>query len=104
MVLVLALRLLLALCLFVSFAVLPILAVLVVFFSLFRIAQYFIGFIDFFEFLFRSLIIWIDIGMVFSCQFTVRFLDFCSGGRFTYAQYFVIIDKCHMLYLLFKRF
>src|SRR5206468_3390457 len=61
--------------LFKFFRVLPVFSVLVVFFSLFRIAQYFVCLVDLLKSFVRLLIIRVQVGMIFARQFPVGFLD-----------------------------
>ena len=61
------------------------------------IFQYFVGFIDFFEFrLIAARLVW----MLLNRQLTESLFDFIFARAFTNAKHFIIISFCHSLSLL----
>ena len=66
--------------------------VLVVLGALFRVGKHLVRLIDLLEFFFRFLIVGIDVGMVFTCERTIRLFDICGSRILGYAQHFIIIS------------
>src|SRR5205807_5783473 len=46
-------------------------AELIILLAFLRIRKHFVGFVDFFKFLFGRFIAWIDVGMILTCQLTI---------------------------------
>src|SRR5690554_5816682 len=78
----------------------PILSVLIVFGPFFGITQDLVGLVYFLKLPLGFFIVGVEVGMVFSCQFSIGFFDFISGGIFAYIKYLIIIDKLHILLML----
>src|SRR6266480_4048545 len=76
-------------------AILPVGAELVVPLAFIRVTENFVCFLDFFELLFRLLVVRIQIGMIFAGKLPVRLLDFVFLGRPRNTKDFVIIAKLH---------
>src|SRR6187399_241630 len=76
---------------------LPVFSILIIFFSFFRITQYFIGLIELLEFFVCFLIIWVKIGMRLSGEFTIGFFNIFLRCVFINSQRFVIIYELHYI-------
>ena len=74
-----------------ALGMIPIGAELIVLAALDRIAEDFIGFVEFLELFLGGGFILGDVGMIFARQFTECFLDFLVGRRARDAEDFVII-------------
>ena len=59
------------------------------------IAQHFVSFSRFFEFIFRFLVARILVGMVFECHLAIGLLYITLVGVFANSQYLVVISFCH---------
>src|SRR4051812_32216702 len=75
---------------------LPVFSVLIVFLPFLRIAQYFMRFVDKLKFFLRAVIVRIEIGMEFSCQLAVSFLNITFTGMLVHFKRLVIINKFHI--------
>jgi len=73
----------------------PIGAELIVFLALFRIAQHFVGFVDFLKFFFGGFFILGDIGMIFPCQLAERAANLVVRGRLGNTKCLVVISKLY---------
>ena len=66
-------------------------AVLVVHLPLLRVGEHVVGFLDLFEFFFRSLVARIQVGVVFARQLAKRRADILHAGLAWHSQKFVIV-------------
>src|SRR5213594_3719776 len=78
-----------------STRLIPIRAKLIVFLSLLRIAQDFVGFVDFLKLFFGGLFVLRDIGMMFSRQLAKSGANLIFARCLLDAECFVIISKLH---------
>ena len=78
----------------------PVFAIFVVFLTLFRIAQYFVGFIHLLELSFCRRVILVQVRMIFLGQLPVCLLDFILSGITVYSQNLIVINKCHISIVL----
>jgi hypothetical protein len=76
-----------------SARLIPVRAQLVVFFSLLRIAEDLVGFIQLLELFFRRCLVLIDVGMVFARQLSERLANLIVAGGLRDAERLVIISK-----------
>ena len=74
-------------------ALLPIRSQFVVLFAFVRIAQDFVGFVDFLEFFLRGLLVLGHVGMVLAGQFAEGFANVIAAGRALDSEHLVIIFK-----------
>ncbi len=68
--------------LFKLFSVFPVFTVLIILLAFLRITQYFVCLIDLLKFFIRLFIIWIQIGVILSGQFTISIFDLFVGRVF----------------------
>ena len=80
---------------FKLFSMLPVLTIFVILLTLLWVAEHFVGFIDLLKLIFCTWIVWIQIGMPFPRQLSVRFLYIILRCVFIHTKNLIIIDISH---------